>query len=269
MRRLGIAVLTAICALVLSVPAEAETIGFFEGSGTYTDSGDTVTLNASALFEVNGDILTITFSNTGDTSGSLTDKPSTTLSGLFFDLPDGITLTPTSATSPNAIVQANLCDIGPCTGTNVDVGGEFAYATGTFGSHLGDSGISGNGYIGTSTGNFGGSDLDTPPSPDGMNFGIVAPTSTNQFMPNGGLESEPLIDGTVVFTLTINGGSLTLGDISNVSFQYGTSLDQPSYPGGNSGLKIPEPATFLLLAPAIVAGALRRRARAKGSNQAR
>jgi hypothetical protein len=46
-----------------------------------------------------------------------------------------------------------------------------------------------------------------------------------------------------------------LSDISNVQFQYGTSLEEPSFPG----VLIPEPATFLLGAAGLVLLLLRRR----------
>lgn len=261
MRCLGVALLAITGSLAFSTTVSADAV-LFTGSGTgETVDGNSVTLSASALFSISGNILTITLSNTGDTSATGQDVPGNQLTGLFFSLPTGITLSTTpdgSATAPS-LVQADQCDV-PCGSSNVNVGGEFAFNTGSFGAHLGSFGISSAGYIGTN-GNLNGSDLDSPPNPDGPNFSIIAPTGTYQFNPNGGLADVPLVDGTVIFTLTISGGTLLEEQISNVSFQYGTMLTEPYFAGGG-GQKIPEPISLLLLAPGI-ALAMRRLRRAK------
>ena len=226
-------------------------------------------MNAAALFEVSGNTLTITLTNTGDTSGGTADKSANTLTGLFFDLPTGITLTPSTATvAAGDIIQADLCNPGPCDATTTNVGGEFAYATGTWTGHEGNVGISSSGYINgdSGSGNFIGPNLDDPSSPDGVNFGIVAPvTLSNPLVINGGnLANDPLIEGEVVFTMTISGGVLLESQISNVSFQYGTSISEPKFNSTNIVVvpdpsTIPEPAISLLLVPAAVWGLRRRR----------
>jgi hypothetical protein len=74
---------------------------------------------------------------------------------------------------------------------------------------------------------------------------------------------NPLIEGDVVFTMLIAGGSLLESQISNVSFEYGTSFSEPKLPAGMSApASIPEPTMLLLLAPAM-GFALRRRLRAR------
>lgn len=248
MRRLRVASVALGCWLATSVWASADEI-LFSASGTGADG---VTLSAEAVFSISGNTLTITLTNTGDSSGSGQDVPGNTLTGLFFDLPDGITLTPETATTTKPIVQSSLCDVGDCSGTNVDVGGEFGYNTGTFGSHLGNIGIASAGYIDQNSGSFTGANLDDPEAPDGINFGIIASTTDYAFNPNGGLAMEPLIDKKVIFTLTIEGGTLTADQITNVSFQYGTGFNEPFF-GGGGGQGIPEPAGLLLLTTGLVA----------------
>jgi hypothetical protein len=224
----------------------------FSGSGAGSSG---VTLNAAALFQITGNTLRITLRNTGDTSGGGRDLSANTLTGVFFDLPRGITLSPTSAAiRPGALLQGNRCDIGPCNGSTTNVGGEFAYNTGSWNGHNGNHGIASSGYIGGSSGNFNGPDLDAPNSPNGINFGIVAPISaSNPFLPNNGAMSDnPLIESEVVFTMAISGGTLLESEISNVSFQYGTDLKEPKLPGHMKPPKpVTEPATLLLLAPAV------------------
>ena len=260
MLRIGLFAL--VCALAL--PSSAKAGVLYSGTGTGANG---ITLNASALFEISGTTLTITLMNTGDTSGTgkNSDVSGNTLTGVFFDLPTGITLTPVSATIDSAdLLQESTCAPVACSSSTTNVGGEFRYATGTWAGHLGNSGIASSGYVSGSSGNFNGPDLDTPGSLDGINFGIIAPqTATNAFKPNGGLANDPLIEGQVVFTMTIAGGTLSDGDISNVSFQYGTSITEPHFGGGEEPQNpIPEPATLLLLAPALAFG-IRRRLRAR------
>jgi hypothetical protein len=239
-------------------------------SGTGVNGG--VTLNASARFAISGNTLTVTLRNAGDSSGTnIHDTPATTLTGVFFDLPSGITLTPLSATiAPNSLVNPGACSVAnACSNATTNVGGEFIYGTsasnGPFTGHLGDHGISSSGYISGGAGNFGSPavNLDGPVAPNGINFGILPDiTAANKFNPNGGLANVPLIEEQVVFTLTINGtvngGPLTEQSISNVSFQYGTAFSEAHFTGGgNSGQGLPEPAVLMLIAPAVVAAARR------------
>ena len=65
--------------------------------------------------------------------------------------------------------------------------------------------------------------------------------------------TRPLIQNAVLFTLSDVPDGMTLDDISNVWFQYGTSLDEPSFP------HFPEPGTLVLLATATGALAVWRR----------
>jgi hypothetical protein len=262
----------ALLALVLTgaVPSSVEAGSvLFSGTGA-GDEG--VNLSASALFTVDGSTLKITLQNTGDSSGNGKDVPGNQLSGVFFDLPSGVTLTPVSAAvAPGAVVQASSCSTGLCNGATTNVGGEFAYNTSNNswdGNHQGSHGVSGSGYIGLNVGNMGGPNLDGTEAPNGPNFGIIA--DNNAFKPNGGLAGVPLIKKEVVFALamTKNGqaySGLELAQISNVSFQYGTGFGQPSFSGGGGdGSQVPEPMTLLLVAPAA-ALVVRRRLKSKVS----
>lgn len=264
MQRVYLSVLV-VCGLTL-MPSTAQAGSIlFQSSGPGVSG---VTLSASAMFEITGSTLKITLRNAGDTSGANKDLAANTLTGVFFSLPTGISLTPVSATiAKGALLQADKCDIGPCSSNTTNVGGEFMYNTGSWAGHAGSHGIASSGYVGGKP-NFNGPDLDSPLSPDGINFGIVAPiTASNPFIAeNGNMRDNPLIEEQVVFTMTIAGGSLLESQISNVSFQYGTDLSEPKLPPGfKPPPPIPEPATLLLLGPAGAAVLWQRRRRAKSA----
>ena len=259
--RIGFVGLTGIA--LSSAPALAAPI-MFSGSGT-GDEG--AALAAQAIFDITGDQLTVTLINiaTSDNTSSNKDVSANTLTGVFFDLTGSATLTPVSATiEEGSIVQGGMCDAGTCDGSTTNVGGEFRYDTGLFPGGA-DRGIASSGYIGGPDGNFGGSNLDDPDSPDGINFGILS--SDPSYLPNGGLANDPLIRNQVVFILTGVSG-LSIYDIGNVSFQYGTGLDEPNIPGDCVDCTqedVPEPTTLLLLGCGLAAlGLYRRRPRARG-----
>ena len=242
---------TGIAGPVLAVPI------IFTGSGTGPGS---VPVTASATFDIVGNNLTITLTNTSP-SNSGQDVPGSTLSGLFWDFTGNPTLTPLSATIPAAssIIQSGLCVPGPCAGVT-NVAGEWGYQATSFPGGA-DRGIASSGYLTTglagNIGNFNGgaagTDLDGPASLNGINFGIVSAAAG--FNPNGGL-ARPLIQDTVVFILSGVSG-LSNSDISDVSFQYGTSITELNVPG--TPRRVPEPGTLALLGLAAVVLAYRRR----------
>jgi hypothetical protein len=177
------------------------------------------------------------------------------LTGLTFQLNGADpSLTPVSAISPNAILDSAACNVS-CTGTNVDVGGEWGYQTGFTGA---TEAVASAGYITTGQpgdiGNFNngtaGTNLQDPNSLDGIEFGIV---SNNVGALNGGLGGQALIQDKVVLTLTGVSG-ITESEIGNVSFLYGTAPDA-TIPGTictTCGGSVPEPGTLALFGPAML-----------------
>ncbi len=248
MKRFLLTSLTAI-ALVASLPAFAAPI-------TYTAAGSgpgPVPVSASATFDIIGNDLFITLLNTsGPNDGK--DVPGSTLSGLFWKFAGNPVLTGVSATLSAGSTILGTCDQVNCVNVT-NVAGEFGYQAGALPGGA-DRGIASSGYLTTglpgNIGNFNngaaGTDLDNPISLDGINFGIVSAAAG--YNPNGGLAAEPVIQGGVVFRLSGALG-LTNANISNVSFQYGTSFPELNLPGSSTvpvqGDPLPEPGTVALL----------------------
>jgi hypothetical protein len=255
---------SGLLAMGLAAPAAAIPISF-SGSGTGPGS---VPVSALATFDINaaGTMLTITLQNTSD-SNSGQDVPGSTLTGLFFDLTGNPILTPTSASVALGAILGTCSNTANC-GTTTDVAGEFGYQVASFGGGS-DRGIASSGYLTTgladNVGNFNvgaaGVNLDDPASLDGINFGIISAAAG--YNPNGGLDMVPVIRDTVTFVLTGAAGSLLNVAISNVSFQYGTSLTELNVPGTPDrppSRDVPEPATLVLIAAGLI-GLSRRRLR--------
>lgn len=225
-----------------------------------------IAVSASATFDITGNSLAILLRNTSP-SNSGSDVPGSTLSGLYFDLTGNPGLTPVSATlAPGStILQLSQCD--NCTPLTTNLGGEFGYQAASGLPGGADRGISSSGYLTTGlSGNIGnfnngaaGTDLDAPASLNGINFGIVS--SAAGFNPNGGLANVPLVQDAVLFLLTGVAG-LGINDISNVSFQYGTSLTElniPGNPGFPPSQTVSEPGLWGLIALGALGLARRRR----------
>jgi hypothetical protein len=211
---------------------------------------------ASALFDISGNILTITLKNTSGVN-AFADVPGSTLTGLYWNFAGAPVLKPLSATVASGAIIGN-CNLSATCATETNVSGEFGYAA-TSGPGGANNGIASSGYLTTGLpgdiGNFNGSlagiNLDGPASLDGINFGIISAAA--DYAPNGGLEAVPVIRDTVVFHLSGASG-LLLTNLTNVSFQYGTALSElnisgtPGGGGGGTGDPIPEPGL-----PALVA----------------
>ncbi len=217
---------------MISAPAGAVT---FTASGTNTLEPYNP-LAASATFDIVGGNLQIILTNTGGE----TSIPTDVLTGIFFDINNVGLLTPVSAQLNGSTVL-----FGFPNGSG-NVGGEWAYASGLSGAPLGATeGISSAGLGLFGAANFNGSDLVPPSAVDGLNYGIVS-ASDNTSLGNPKVTGNvPLIQDHVIFTLSSEAGLPDTLDISNVSFQYGTALNEPN-------ISVPEPATMLLLGSGLI-----------------
>jgi hypothetical protein len=211
------AVLLLVASPVLADMTFTGTNGDLAGSVTFSLSGDylsvilTNTSAADALAQM--DILTAVFwSGTGE-------------------------FTPVSATLTNGSeVLFGGTDPGDV------VGGEWAFKSGLSGAPGGaTSGISSAGFDLFGSGDrFPGTNLQGPDSVDGIQYGLTSAVD-NPVTGNAAVTGDnALIQNAVIFVLSGAAG-LDLGQITNVSFQYGTSLCEPNVS------TVPIPGGLLLL----------------------
>ena len=247
MRKLTIAASIVLLILCMGGVASADMITFSaSGAGNGVNA-----LSAEAVFDITGPILTITLTNT---STEYTEIPAEVLSGVYFDIAGSPVLFTLSA----LVAPGSTTTLDPNFLSNPNVGGEWAYlgtiASGFNGASYGIS-SSGMDYL------FGAGDrfdittnLEGPEAPDGMQFGIA---SAGGLGPNANVPltdgSNHLIQNSVIFQFALT-GPLSAQDISNVSFQYGTSQEEPN-------IVVPEPTTMTLLGLGIAGVVLSRRRR--------
>lgn len=212
-------------------------------------SGSSGSLAAEVEFNVSGTDLIVRLTNSS-TSDVLV--PADILTGVFFHITGpSVSLSRTSAVVPGgSAVHFGTTDPG-----NV-VGGEWAYVGSTSGgpSGAGAHGISsaGLGLFGDSD-RFPGNNLQGPESVDGLQYGITS-AGDNLATGNGAVTGgNALIKDSVVFTLGGLPVGFDLGRIGGVSFQYGTGLNEPSFPG------VPAPGAVMIGALAGAAAMKRRR----------
>ena len=217
-------VLTSVCGSVF-------------GQLTYSESSGP--LAASVEFSIDGSgALIARLTNTSQTDVLV---PADVLSAVFFNISGNPSLTATQAVlTPGSLVYYDL-DGQPAGGI---VGGEWGYKSGL-------SGAPGNRAYGISSAGlnlfgpadlFPGPDLAPPPSPDGVNYGILSAGDDTGTGNSGILGSGGLIKNSVIFTLSGAGQNFDLNRIGSVFFQYGTAFDEPGYQGG-----VPAPSSALAL----------------------
>ena len=227
----------------------------FVGSAAGNDSGEVNSASVSFDLTISGTTTNLVVKLTNTATYDPND-PSDILTAVFFSLSGNPTLTANSAVlAPGSAVKGN----GGLTDPGGVVGGEWAYASSLSisGANQGTSsaglGVFGPGNL------FPGSNLEGPVSPDGIQYGISTAFDTPG-NDNGGIAGVGLITNAVVFTLGNVPANLALTDISNVIFQYGTALSEPSIPG-IPGTLIPEPGTVVLTLTGICLLGLFRRKR--------
>lgn len=246
---------TAICSTMLvAAPALAADAVWFGTGSTPGNGGAIDDLSAEAVFSKQGNNLVITLTND---SGDDVTVPSGLLNAVFFDLmPGSLSLTPVSAVlGPTSQVFFETDDtVNP----GDSVGGEWAYAEGLTGAPQDARyGISSAGYdlFGPNDRFNTAEDLDSPASPNGLNYGLLS-AGDNPAVGNAPVTGgEPLVRNQVVFTLSgLPDDFDPMTDVKNVVFQYGTTIDeQPTIPG------VPAPGTGSLLWLAGIAATRRRR----------
>lgn len=199
----------AVAALVgaLVLPSAADVT--FSG----TDLGGRA---ASATFsDLGGGTLGVRLANT---AAEDVLAPDHILTAVFFNMLGAPALAPFSA----VVAPGSAAFFGPTDPGGV-VGGEWAFGPGAgFGY-----GISASGFGIYGGPSFPGTNLQGPAAVDGLQYGLTSAgddTTTGNAAVTGGFA---LVQHAVDFQFTGLPGGFDLNDVSDVFFQYGTSLDEP------------------------------------------
>jgi hypothetical protein len=228
-RTLGIPSLAVVSAMVCTTGAEGAFITFSASQGS---------LAASVTFDTSGTDLLVTLTNTSNADVTMQNQ---ILTAVFFDVA-GPVLTLDPSTGSAVLGGGSTVLFGSTDPGNV-VGGEWEYLSGLSGSapYGANYGISSAGFGIFGSPNFPGTNLQGPSAINGVQYGITSAgddPSTGQPAVSG---ANALIQNSVVFTIP----GLPFGFdpslmISNVNFQYGTSLL-------DSNIQTPAPGAFSML----------------------
>lgn len=230
-------------ALVLAPSGKADFVITYTSSGTNTGTGNPEA--AQAVFDLNGNTLKVTLTNT---AGPYNHKYQIgdELLGLFFgrsffNLTPGTAVAAKTVNKSGTVICAGNCDVSP----------GWAYGSTLHGATRNE--IAAAGFDLGPSGNF-------TPGPGsklaGGDYGIVPAGYPGNKGTN--LNKNPLEVNSVIFTLMYKSGAPTspaalkaaLGD---VRFQYGTSFGEFS-DGGTPNVvsTIPEPASIVLLSVVVL-----------------
>jgi hypothetical protein len=208
--------------------------------------GSKGSLEAEVSFTQSGSDLILTLSNI---SSADVLQPTQVLTGVFFTLAGNPTLTPVSA----ELGTGSTVLFPPKGGVGSSVGDEWAFGAKLKHAPAGaNDGIASLGLGLFSKPNFPGPKIKTPFNNLGFGITSAGDNSATGVKPVTG--NYPLIDDSVVFTLAMP-TNYVLGSITNVEFQYGTTLRGPEVSGilqtGPGTTLVPEPASLSLVACGI------------------
>lgn len=229
-----------------TTPAQAATT--YVGTALGNNSGETNSVSATFYLFVSGSITNLEV-DLRNTATYKPNDPADILTALFFNIAGDPSLIRGSAVLDGGSIVVNIgANPQPAGGV---VGGEWAYSAGLTHTPSGAN----QGISATGLNLFGPPDLFPGPSlpgrggnaPDGVGYGLTTPVDDGSRY-NGGLIGRGLIQSGVVFTLLEIPGDFKLTDISDVTAQYGTSLNEQQVPME----LVPEPNTVALTAIGVL-----------------